>query len=61
MKFKMYKTSMTILPTSVLDVITEYSLILIEYVAFCYIVFGIITSPLAESKRTDLGGISSVL
>lgn len=47
MKFKIYEKPMTILPTSVQDVITEYSLMLKDYVSFCYIVFGIITSHVA--------------
>ena len=37
------------LPTSVQDVIKEYSLILIEHVSFCYTVFGIVTSLVVPS------------
>jgi hypothetical protein len=51
---------MNILPTSVQNLITENSLVLIEDVSFCYIVFRINTShvALAESKCTDLCAMS---
>jgi hypothetical protein len=63
MKFKIYKTPMTILPTSVQNLITDYPSTFIEYVSFCYIVFGIISLMwlLAEFKCADFESTSSVL